>query len=325
MNVPDIPALAAKILSGDRFALSRGITLLESNLEKDRKASIQLLDICQKERIKTQTLNVVISGSPGVGKSTLIESLGRYLIEKGHRIAVLSIDPSSPVSGGSIMGDKTRMSHLSQSPSAYVRPSADQTRSGGLHPATYETSLLCAASGFEIIFIETVGVGQSEVLARHVGDAFILVIQPMMGDELQAIKKGILEVADVIVVNKVDGKLEEEGRQAVQQLKTAMADTSYPDTPVVPASSTEHKGMKEIWNLVSKKYSDPALHKLRMGRDAFWMNQKIKERLLPELKASYQDAWEDAYHNLQKDTANFLLESDKLIKLILKKHSDPNR
>lgn len=322
MKLPDIPTLAGRILSGDRFALSRGITLLESNLEKDRKASIQLLDICQKERMENQPLHVVISGSPGVGKSTLIEALGMYLIERGHRIAVLSIDPSSPVSGGSIMGDKTRMPLLSQSPSAYVRPSADQTRSGGLHPATYETSLLCAASGFDIIFIETVGVGQSEVLARHVGDVFILVIQPMMGDELQAIKKGILEVADVIVVNKVDGKLSEEGEQTVQQLKTAMADTSYPDTPVVPASSTEQMGMEKIWKFVSKKCSDPALVNHRKERNAFWMDQKIKERLLIEIRDLYRNAWEDAYHNLQKDDANFLHEAESLIELILKKRGD---
>lgn len=322
MNLPDIPGLADKILAGDRFALSRGITLLESNLEKDRKSSIQLLNICQNERKKGPSLHVVISGSPGVGKSTLIEALGIYLIEKGHRIAVLSIDPSSPVSGGSIMGDKTRMSRLSQSQSAFVRPSADQTRSGGLHPATYETSLLCAAAGFDIIFIETVGVGQSEVMASYVGDTFVLVVQPMMGDELQAIKKGILEVADVIVVNKVDGRLADEGRLTVQQLKNAMADTAYPDTTVLPVSSTEQEGMKEIWDAISTQLEDQTLTNRREGRDAFWMDQKIKERLMPEIKALYQDTWQNAYRNLQKENANFLYEADHLIELILKKLSD---
>ncbi len=324
MKSQDIPALADKILSGDRFALSRGITLLESNLEEDRRSSIQLLDICQKGRKKTQSLNIVISGSPGVGKSTLIEALGTFIIEKGHRVAVLSIDPSSPVSGGSIMGDKTRMPQLSQSKSAYVRPSADQTRSGGLHPATYETSLLCAASGFDIIFVETVGVGQSEVLAKHLGDVFILVVQPMMGDELQAIKKGILEVANVIVVNKVDGSLLREGNRTVHQLKTAISDSNYPDTPVIATSSTQQKGMANIWGIVSG-LDDTALIEQRKGRDAFWMDQKIRDRLLPEIKALYQDAWEEAYQNLQKDEVNFLHEAEHLIQLILNKFNGQSR
>lgn len=201
---PEIETLTAQLLKGDRRALGKGITLVESTQEGDEKDAEQLLTGIMPNSGKSLRLGV--SGSPGVGKSTFIEALGMSFIAKGKRVAVLAIDPSSPVTGGSILGDKTRMDRLAVSPDSFIRPSPSGDVSGGVARHTRESILLCEAAGYEMIIVETVGVGQSDVVVSSMVDYFILLQQPYAGDELQGIKRGILELADLICVTKADGE-----------------------------------------------------------------------------------------------------------------------
>ena len=198
--------LAAQILDGDRRALARGITLVESTRDDHQAEADDLLtEVMARTGGATR---VGISGAPGVGKSTLIEALGLYLIDKSHRVAVLAVDPSSPLGGGSILGDKTRMGELTRRTEAFVRPSPTAGTLGGVARRTREAMLLCEAAGFDIVLVETVGVGQSEVAVEAMVDCFLLLVAPGGGDELQGIKRGIMELADLVVVNKADGDLE---------------------------------------------------------------------------------------------------------------------
>jgi len=191
------------ILSGDRIILARAVTLIESELPEDQHLAGEVLD-----SILSQTgnsLRLGITGAPGVGKSTFIESFGKTLIQSGRKIAVLTVDPSSQITGGSILGDKTRMADLARNPSAFIRPSPSGQTLGGVAAHTRETILLCEAAGFDTIIVETVGTGQSEIAVRNMVDFFLLLIQPGSGDELQGIKKGIVEMADAIAITKADG------------------------------------------------------------------------------------------------------------------------
>ncbi len=213
----DQSALAASVAAGDRRALARAITLVESSRADHR---IQAQDLLNRLSAKPpsagrQALRVGLSGTPGVGKSTFIEALGLSLIAKGQRVAVLAVDPSSVRSGGSILGDKTRMELLSRDPRAFIRPSPSQTQLGGVARRTREAIILCEAAGFDVILIETVGVGQSETTVAGMADVFVLLLAPAGGDELQGVKRGIMEMADIILVNKADGDL------AAQAMRTA--------------------------------------------------------------------------------------------------------
>jgi LAO/AO transport system kinase len=202
MTVPD---LAEAVLAGDRRALARAITLVESARPDHREAAMALL-----ARLRTsgrEALRIGLSGTPGVGKSTFIESFGLMLTGQGLRVAVLAVDPSSARSGGSILGDKTRMERLSRDPRAFIRPSPSQTHLGGVARRSREAVALCEAAGFDVVLIETVGVGQSETLVDDLCDLFVLLLAPAGGDELQGVKRGIMEMADLIVVNKADGDL----------------------------------------------------------------------------------------------------------------------
>ncbi|MEO5905620.1 MAG: methylmalonyl Co-A mutase-associated GTPase MeaB, partial [Saprospiraceae bacterium] len=199
-----------KIIQGDRVSLARAMTLVESSREEDREVAVGLLEQAESMRSEIDSsIRLTISGAPGVGKSTLIERIGLKAIREGHKVGVLTIDPSSHISQGSILGDKSRMHQLSISESAFVRPSPAGTLLGGLGRRTKEMMTLLAAAGFDLIFVETVGVGQSEHTAWQLTDGFLLVIQPGSGDELQGIKRGITELADIIVVNKSDSNLKE--------------------------------------------------------------------------------------------------------------------
>ena len=317
MDSDQIHTLSHQILARDRYALSRGITLVESARKADQTASVTLLDHCLRSGEYKRSKTIVISGSPGVGKSTFIESLGMYLIRHGHRVAVLSIDPSSPISGGSIMGDKTRMEQLSRHPSAFVRPSTDQSKSGGLNPATYETGILCASAGFDIVMIETVGVGQTEVQARHLGDVFLLITQPMMGDDLQAMKKGILEVADIIVVNKMDGDMAASAKTNLTQLLNALSSSDRSETPVLGCSSIEHRGIKEIWDEAESIMNPAFLQERRHLRGSFWMQEKVHQILIPALQERYANVWSEAIQRLALEESNFLNEAYRLVERIL--------
>lgn len=247
-------SLAKAIRSGDRAALPRAITLLESTRADHRERAQQLLLELLPDAGNAH--RVGITGVPGVGKSTTIESLGMQLIEQGHRVAVLAVDPSSTRTGGSILGDKTRMARLAVHPDAYIRPSPTSGTLGGVAKATRETVVLLEAAGFDVILIETVGVGQSEVAVANMVDTFILLTLARTGDQLQAIKKGVLELADIVVVNKADGKHLADARSAARELTSAIR-LIYPREtlwrpPVLTMSAAEGTGLTELWETVER-------------------------------------------------------------------------
>lgn len=253
MTTP-IPELAARIRAGDRAALARAITLVESTRADHRDAAQQLLLELTPEA--GRALHVGITGVPGVGKSTTIEALGMHLIEQGHRVAVLAVDPSSTRTGGSILGDKTRMAQLAVQPEAYIRPSPTSGTLGGVAKATRETIVLLEAAGYDVVLVETVGVGQSEVTVANMVDTFVFLTLARTGDQLQGIKKGVLELADVIVVNKADGEHAIEAQAAARELAGAIR-LIYPrDTlwrpPVLTMSALHRDGLAAMWDTVLK-------------------------------------------------------------------------
>ena len=201
----DVSELAERIAKGERRALARAITLVESARDDHRAEAVALLD--RLAPLGRQALRIGLSGTPGVGKSTFIEAFGLLLTGAGMRVAVLAVDPSSARTGGSILGDKTRMERLSREPLAFIRPSPSQTHLGGVGRRSREAVALCEAAGFDVVLVETVGVGQSETLVAEMTDLFLLLLAPAGGDELQGVKRGIMEIADMIVVNKADGDL----------------------------------------------------------------------------------------------------------------------
>jgi LAO/AO transport system kinase len=246
--------LAEAVRSGDRAALPRAITLMESTRADHReKAQRLLLELTPDSG---NAFRVGITGIPGVGKSTSIEALGMHLIELGHRVAVLAVDPSSTRTGGSILGDKTRMARLAMHPDAYIRPSPTSGTLGGVAKATRETAVLLEAAGFDVILIETVGVGQSEVTVANMVDTFVLLTLARGGDQLQGIKKGVLELADIVVVNKADGDHLAEARSAARDLSGAIRLIHPRETlwrpPVLTMSAAEGTGLKELWDTVER-------------------------------------------------------------------------
>ena len=246
--------LAAAFRNGDRAALPRAITLIESTRPDHRAQAQQLLLALMPEA--GSGMHVGITGVPGVGKSTAIEALGMYLIEQGHRVAVLAVDPSSTRTGGSILGDKTRMARLAMHPNAYIRPSPTSGTLGGVAKATRETIVLLEAAGFEVILVETVGVGQSEVTVANMVDTFVFLTLARTGDQLQGIKKGVLELADIVVVNKADGEHAAEAKAAARELTGAMRLIHPRETlwrpPVLTMSALHGTGLAELWDTVLK-------------------------------------------------------------------------
>lgn len=250
----DVTALADAIRRGDRTALPRAITLVESTRHDHRDQAQQLLLELMSQA--GGSMHVGITGVPGVGKSTAIEALGMYLIDRGHRVAVLAVDPSSTRTGGSILGDKTRMARLAVHPDAYIRPSPTSGTLGGVAKATRETIVLLEAAGFDVILVETVGVGQSEVAVANMVDTFVFLTLARTGDQLQGIKKGVLELADIVVVNKADGDHAREARLAARELSSAIR-LIYPREtlwrpPVLTMSALEGTGLAELWDTVLK-------------------------------------------------------------------------
>jgi LAO/AO transport system kinase len=249
-----VEELAAAVRSGDRAALPRAITLLESTRADHREQAQQLLLELTPDAGNAH--RVGITGIPGAGKSTAIEALGMQLIDQGHRVAVLAVDPSSTRTGGSILGDKTRMSRLAVHPDAYIRPSPTSGTLGGVAKATRESIVLLEAARFDVILVETVGVGQSEVAVANMVDTFVLLTLARAGDQLQGIKKGVLELADIVVVNKADGEHLVEARLAARELSAALR-LIYPhDTlwrpPVLTMSATEGTGLTELWDTIER-------------------------------------------------------------------------
>ena len=298
---PSLETLAQRILSGDRRALARAITLIESRRPDHQEQAQELV-----ERLLPATGKAVrlgISGTPGAGKSTFIEALGRHVIDRGHRIAVLAVDPSSRRSGGSILGDKTRMQRLAQAPAAFVRPSPTGGTLGGVTRRTREAALACEAAGFDVIVVETVGVGQSEVAVADMVDCFCLIVAPGGGDELQGLKRGIIELADAIVVNKADGDLLPAAQRAVADYRHAVhllrPKHAGWEVPVLPASALEGRGVAELWTaaekLVGHLREGGALDRLRAGQAVAWMWDEVRERLVDAFREDPRVArrWSD--------------------------------
>lgn len=268
------------ILKGDRVILSKAITLIESNAETDIALSDDVLRAILPKSGKSKRIG--ITGVPGVGKSTFIEAFGEYLTERGHRIAVLTIDPSSQRSGGSILGDKTRMEKLSNNPNAYIRPSATGSSLGGVANKTREAMLLCEAAGFDIILIETVGVGQSETTVKGMVDFFLLLLLAGAGDELQGIKKGIMEMADAIVINKADGTNIEASKRAKVEFENALH--LFPPNPsgwtpkIELCSSIDKSGVPETWQMITSYFQEVGenwIRNLREEQNISWMHESV--------------------------------------------------
>ncbi len=246
---PDPEALAVAIRAGSRTALARAITLVESRRAEDEVLAEALLDRLLPFTGAAQ--RVGITGVPGVGKSTFVDALGSYLTGRGHRLAVLAVDPSSTRTGGSILADKTRMARLAVDPAAFVRPSPSSGTLGGVARMTRETMLLCEAAGFDVVIVETVGVGQSETVVADMVDVFVALMLPGAGDELQGIKKGLVELADLVVINKADGAMRTAAAQAARHYADALRiiEPTSPiwRPPVLTASALTGEGVERVW------------------------------------------------------------------------------
>lgn len=287
---PSIEPLAQALRSGDRRALARAITLVESARADHRAQALALLSALGRKR---EALRLGLSGTPGVGKSTFIEAFGTLLVEAGLRVAVLAVDPSSARSGGSILGDKTRMERLSRHPHAFIRPSPSQAQMGGVARRSREAVALCEAAGFDVILIETVGVGQSETMVAGLCDLFILLMAPAGGDELQGVKRGIMEMADLILVNKADGDLlpaairtEADYAGALRLLRRRPQDPK--DFPkALRVSATTGLGLPEAWAemqaLVAWRRAEGHWAANRAAQDSHWFAEEVKRGLLAVL------------------------------------------
>ena len=287
--MPSTPTAEA-ILAGDRRALAKAITLVESQLPADRDAAQALLTSLLPHT--GRSIRVGVTGVPGVGKSTFIEAFGQHVIDQGHRLAVLAVDPSSPVAGGSILGDKTRMETLSRSESAFIRPSPAGKALGGVAFKTRESLMLCEAAGFDVVLVETVGVGQSEHQVAGMVDFFLLLMLPGGGDELQGIKKGILELADAIVVNKADGASEALARTTQQHYRGAMSLLSHDgfwEPRVMTCSALHGLGIGEVWETITafaeEARDNGAFEGARAGQNFSWMQQLVDEMLRSSLSS----------------------------------------
>jgi LAO/AO transport system kinase len=284
--------LADAVRTGDRRALARAITLVESTRRDHREDAVALLD----ELLSStgRATRVGISGAPGAGKSTFIEALGVHLVDRGHQVAVLAVDPTSTRSGGSILGDKTRMEQLSRRPEAFIRPSPSGGTLGGVARRTREAMLVAEAAGFDVVLIETVGVGQSEVAVAGMVDVFCLLLAPGAGDELQGVKRGIVELADVVVVNKADGQLADIARHTAADYAHALhfvrPRTEGWEPRVLTCSALLGEGIGEVWATV-EEYVGAAratggFERRRAEQAQQWMWAEVTETLLDELWAA---------------------------------------
>lgn len=274
---------------GDRAALSAAITLLESTLESDQQIASRIISHCLS--FSGNSIRIGITGVPGVGKSTFIESFGMQLLQENKKIAVLAIDPSSERTGGSILGDKTRMQQLSQEMNVFIRPSAAGTTLGGVARKTRETIILCEAAGYDVILVETVGVGQSEIMVHSMVDFFLLLLLAGAGDELQGIKRGIMEMADGLAVTKADGGNEKRAQLAQRELKNAIH--LFPPTTsgwipeVHTCSSVNGEQILEIWQMIQRFEEHAqikgAFAQKRHDQDRYWMHETLRSLLLEGL------------------------------------------
>ena len=281
--------LKDRIIAGERAAIAKAITLVESSREEDIIQSHELIS----ELIKSpgHAIRVGFSGPPGVGKSTFIESFGSYIVNKNFKLGVLAIDPSSNFTGGSILGDKTRMSEISKNENTFIRSTPSRGSLGGIAVGTREAAIILDAAGYDYIFIETVGVGQSEITAANLVDIFTLIVGPGSGDELQGIKKGITEYADIFIVNKNDGDLASQASKTASDYKSALSfynkDSDALETQVVLVSSIENKGMDEVLDsynkIVNVNKVNNQFDKRRENQLAYWLEEEVRNKILLKL------------------------------------------
>lgn len=278
----DVDKLFKELISGNRVALGQAITLIESTLDLHRTLAAQLLDKCLS--VQRHSFRFAVSGAPGVGKSTFIEALGERILKEKHKLAILAIDPTSPVSQGSILGDKTRMESLSRNPDVFIRPTAAGKHLGGVAATTRETILLCEAAGYDHICIETVGVGQSELAAFRMTDFFLLLLLPGGGDELQGIKKGIVEIADLIAITKADTEHLKAARETQRYYAQAVHFTSerahqFP-VQVMTCSARENRGIDELWlrmkEFLSHITTSGYYAEQRAQQNAYWLESRLQ-------------------------------------------------
>jgi len=284
--------LLKKLLNGDRQALAKAITLVESAREDHQKEADKLIQQILASK-RSPTIRIGLSGTPGAGKSTFIEALGTKLVADGHKIGVLAVDPSSKKTGGSILGDKTRMEKLSRETNAFIRPSPSNLTLGGVTSKTREVILLCEIAGYDIVIVETVGVGQSEIAASEMTDIFCLLITPAGGDELQGLKRGVTESADLIIVNKADGKLINAASMAVAQYSAALRllgkrEDTYKDYPkATMVSSNTGKGLneisQEIFKFIGVQKSTGLFYKKRKNQELIWFREKSQTAIFEQL------------------------------------------
>lgn len=309
------------ILAADRIVLGKALSLLESTLERDRSLALQLIE--QLLPYAGKSYRIGITGVPGAGKSTLIEAFGKHLTSAGKKVAVLAVDPSSKLTKGSILGDKTRMEELSADPLAFIRPSPAGTTPGGIAARTRESILLCEAAGFEVLLVETVGVGQTETAVKDMVDFFLLVMLTGAGDDLQTIKKGILELADGIVINKADGDNATRAKATATDIrKTLHYFGSDAGLEVLTASALQKKGIAELWNMITNYFEQKGTEAIELNRkkqSLHWMHDTIKEKLYQnfyenaDLKPLIKQLEENVF-SLEKAPINAALELLKIYK-----------
>jgi LAO/AO transport system kinase len=296
MTVPnnaavDIKSLARDLRAGHRAALARAITLIESRRSDHQAAGRELVQALLPET--GHAIRVGITGSPGVGKSTTIDALGMFLIEEAHKVAVLAVDPSSARSGGSILGDKTRMARLSASDAAYIRPSPASGTLGGVAAKTREAMLLCEATGFDVILVETVGIGQSETAVCDMTDFFLALMLPGAGDELQGIKKGLVELADMIAINKADGDNIKRANHAAADYRSALhilaPRSEHWHPPVITYSALTGQGIGELWQKIldhrTAMNASGDFASRRREQQVRWMWSMLEQRMMARLRA----------------------------------------
>ncbi len=287
-TIVKIDQLTSLIQSGNRRALAKGITLIESSREEDEAPAQELLNGLQAER---NTIRIGISGVPGVGKSTFIEALGNHIINLGKKVAVLAVDPSSPTTGGSILGDKTRMETLATRDEAFIRPSPTSGTLGGVAKRTRETITLCEAAGYDVILVETVGVGQSEYEVASMVDCFMVLMLPGAGDSLQGIKRGILEITDMLVINKADGDQQKLAERAKNEYQNAfhLLQPKYKgvDVQILSCSALENRGIDTVWEGINTFINQIKLtglfEKTRAEQRLNWFKRLAEDELIRQL------------------------------------------
>ncbi|MDQ1538592.1 MAG: GTPase [Actinomycetota bacterium] len=328
----DAQQYAEGVLSGSRSGIAQALTLVESSRPDHRSMAQQMLVWLLPHADAARRIG--ITGVPGVGKSTFIDALGAQLLDQGHRVAVLAVDPSSSRTGGSILGDKTRMTRLATHPDAFVRPSPTSGTLGGVARATRESLVVMAAAGYDVLLVETVGVGQSETVVAEMTDTFLLLALARTGDQLQGIKKGVLELADVVAVNKADGPHEVEARRAARELSGAMRLIGQPEgtwvAPVVTCSAQTGDGLPEVWKLVQNHEealnATGELARRRRDQHVAWMWSLVRDQLMDRLRGdlAVRSLVPELESEVRGGRVTAVLAADQLVNALLTGHAATN-